>query len=64
MTATTWTVRSGYGRKAHRSLQGRRTACGTHLGYGNLIHDPVDTPYLLLCGRCYPTATTQEPTHA
>lgn len=55
VTPLVWTTRSGFGRKAHRTIAGRTAVCGTHLGYGNLMHEALDkVPAFSLCGRCFP----------
>jgi hypothetical protein len=46
-TATRW-VRSGF-HAAHLSTGPRRTACGTHLGYGTVTAAP---DYARRCQRC------------
>lgn len=48
-----WWVRGSYRTAWHRSVGvGRRTACGTSLGYGLLAFQDSPRPTDRVCGRC------------
>lgn len=61
-------ARTAYRRKAHVLMWGRKFACGTPTGYGNLIHAEVVTDWgddprpipVFACERCIRIAFPEE----